>query len=108
MFPQLFQRRSTGKRQEKADVNETLRTLIDARFDRIESKVKAIELEWADVYDKIMLLYDRTRKRIKAAQKAAGEEQPSEQPPVSINPPTRDDVLRAWMETNGERRGIRS
>ena len=105
MFPHLFHKRSTEKRQEKADISETLRTLIDARFDRIEQKVKAIELEWADVYDKIMLLYDRTRKRIKASQKAASEEQPSEQPPVSIPPISRDDVLRAWMETNGERRG---
>ncbi len=99
MFPRLFHKRSTAKRVEKADINETLRTLIDARFDRIEAKVKGIELEWADVYDKIMLLYDRTRKRIKVAQNAAQDEKPPEAVPTPI---TRVDVLTAWRQQNGE------
>lgn len=99
MFPRLFHKRSTAKAVEKADINETLRTLIDARFDRIEAKVKSIELEWADVYDKIMLLYDRTRKRLKVLQKASEGEEPSQPVPV---PQTREDVLSAWRQMNGE------
>ena len=98
MFPQLFHRRSTAKLQEKADVNETLRTLIDARFDRIEAKVKSIELEWADVYDKIMHLYDRTRKRIKAGEKAP-QEQTAPEPVQTM--PTHEDVMAAWRQKNG-------
>lgn len=99
MFPQLFHRRSTAKSKEKDDVQETLRTLIDARFDRLESKVKEIEREWADVYDKIMLLYDRTRKRIAASKKAAGEETTIE--PTQTLPVTREDILRAYIAQNG-------
>jgi len=99
MFPQLFRRQSTGKSKEKNDVTETLRTLIDARFDRLEANQKALEREWADVYDKIMLLYDRTRKRIAASKKAASEETPTEQPPAL--PLTREDILRAYLAQNG-------
>ena len=41
-----------------------------ARFDRLESELKGIRLEWNDVYDKVSHLYDRTRKRISALKKA--------------------------------------
>jgi len=44
--------------------------LLLARFERLESELKGIRLEWNDVYDKVAHLYDRTRKRIKALQKA--------------------------------------
>lgn len=44
--------------------------LLLARFDRLESEIKGIRLEWADVYDKVQHLFDRTRKRIGALKKA--------------------------------------
>ena len=103
MFPQLFHRQSTKKTKEQEYVSETLRTLIDARFDRLEQNMKAMELEWADVYDKIMLLYDRTRKRIAASKKAAGEETHTEQSPAL--PLTREDILRAYIAQNGRDNG---
>ena len=99
MFPRLFHKRSTELKAEKDDVSETLRTLIDARFDRIEQKQRALEREWSDVYDKIMLLYDRTRKRIAASKKAAEREQPTETIPTP--PLTRDGVLRMHLDQNG-------
>lgn len=98
-FQHLFHKRSTVRAKEKADINETVRTLIDARFDRLEAKMKAIELEWSDVYDKIMLLYDRTRKRIQSAKKASDEEKPIQR---ELTPPrTREDLLRAYDAQNG-------
>jgi len=51
--------------------------LLLARFDRLESELKGIRLEWNDVYDKVAHLYDRTRKRIQALKKA---EDRSEEP----------------------------
>lgn len=99
MFPRLFHRRSTNKSQEEIDVTETFKTLILAKIDRLEQKHHALETEWADVYDKIMLLYDRTRKRIQAAKKAAGEEEPVT--PAPVPQPvvqTRDDLLRLYDE----------
>jgi len=70
MFPQLFHRKSTGSSQEKSAVSRTEMELLLARFDRLESELKGIRLEWNDVYDKVAHLYDRTRKRIKVLQKA--------------------------------------
>ncbi len=99
MFPQLFHKRSTGKSREKDDLRETVRTLIEARFDRLEEKQRSLEREWADCYDKIMLLYDRTRKRIAASKKAAGEETTIE--PTPTPELTRDSILRAYMAQNG-------
>jgi len=99
MFPQLFHRRSTGRSKEKEDIQETVRTLIEARFDRLEEKQRSLEREWADCYDKIMLLYDRTRKRIGVLKKASGEEQPIEA--VQTPPATKDDILRAYIAQNG-------
>jgi len=99
MFPRLFHKQSTAKSPEDTVVTETLRTLIDARFDRLEEKVRSVEREWSDVYDKIMLLYDRTRKRIAASKKAAGEETPIEA--VQTIPLTRDDILRQYERQNG-------
>lgn len=99
MFPRLFHKRSTTQSTEKQDITETVKVLIDARFDRLEQKQKALELEWADVYDKIMLLYDRTRKRIAASKKASGEEQTIE--PVQTLPLTHEDILRTYNAQNG-------
>lgn len=99
MFPRLFHKQSTAKSQEKSEITETVRTLIDARFDRLEEKVRAVEREWADVYDKIMLLYDRTRKRIAASKKAAEAETTIEAPPAL--PTTREDILRLYIAQNG-------
>jgi len=99
MFPNLFRRLSTGQTKENNAVTETVRTLIDARFDRLEEKVRCVEREWADVYDKIMLLYDRTRKRIAAAKKASNDETTIE--PVQTIPLTRDDILRRYEQQNG-------
>ena len=99
MFPRLFHKVSTENPQDKEDISKALRTLIDTRFDRIEAKQREIEREWSDVYDKIMLLYDRTRKRIAASKKAAGDEIVTEAIP---DPPmTREDVLRAFDAQNG-------
>jgi len=99
MFPKLFHKRSTAQSKEKDDFTQTVRTLFDARFDRLEQKQKALELEWADVYDKIMLLYDRTRKRIAASKKASGDEKPIEE--IQSHPLTRDDLLRSYRDQNG-------
>ena len=70
MFPQLFQKKSTESSQEQKGVSRTEMELLLARFDRLESELKGIRLEWNDVYDKVAHLYDRTRKRIQALQKA--------------------------------------
>jgi len=99
MFPRLFHKRSTKEPEEQSVITETVRTLIDARFNLLEEKVRTVEREWADVYDKIMLLYDRTRKRIAASKKAAGEETTIE--PAQTVPLTREDILRRYNEQNG-------
>jgi len=98
-FQHLFHRRSTGKSKEKSEVTETYKTLIDARFDRLESNFALLRTEWADVHEKIMLLYDRNRKRLQAIKKASGEE-PTIVPAPTI-PQTRDDLLRAFDAQNG-------
>jgi len=84
MFPQLFHWKSTESNQENPGVSRTEWELILARFDRLESELKGIRLEWNDVYDKVAHLYDRTRKRIKALQKA---EDRSESPNGDDNTP---------------------
>lgn len=102
MFPRLFHKRSTENTQEKADVTAAFKTLIDARFDRLEQNNQALRTEWADVYDKIMLLYDRTRKRIavqKKLEKADDDTQPD--PATPTLPTTREDLLRAYDARNG-------
>lgn len=99
MFPRLFHRRSTETQEDKEAISKALRTLIDARFDRLEEKQRAIEREWSDVYDKIMLLYDRTRKRIAASKKASEREEPTQ--PIQTPALTRDGVLRMHLEQNG-------
>ena len=99
MFPQLFRRESSKDKAEINDVNETFRTLMDARFDRLEQNFTALRTEWADTYDKIMHLYDRSRKRIKAAEVPSSEEKTI----VPVPTPTeqREMVLRAFQEING-------
>lgn len=98
-FPHLFHKRSTAKTREKDDVAETFRTLIDARFDRLESNFRLLKQEWEDAYEKLSLLYDRSRKRLQAIQKASGEEKPIVE--VSTPPITREDILRAYNAQNG-------
>lgn len=98
-FPQLFRRRSTDKSREKADVTETFRTLIDSRFDRLESNFRLLKGEWEDAYEKLSLLYDRSRKRLKAIEKASGDEKTIE--PVENPTLTREDILRAYIVQNG-------
>jgi len=98
MFPQLFQRRSRKHSPEKDDANETFRTLMDARFDRLEQNFTALRTEWADTYDKIMHLYDRTRKRVKKAEVAPDEEKPVMPIPESQQ---REMVLQAFTRGNG-------
>ncbi len=99
-FQHLFRRGSTGKSQDKADVTETYKTLIDARFDRLESNFQLLRTEWADVHEKIMLLYDRNRKRLQAIEKASGGKETIEAAPTPTL--TREDILRAYRAQNGE------
>jgi len=99
MIPQLFRRKSRESTQEKDDINETFRTLMDARFDRLEQNFTGLRSEWADVYDKIMHLYDRTRKRVKKA-----EDPPSEEnavTPILSPQDQRELVLQAFRNLNG-------
>jgi len=98
-FQHLFHRRSTGKAREKADVAETFKTLIDARFDRLESNFQLLRREWADANEKLMLLYDRSRKRLQVIQKASQEEVVSE--PTRTPPLTQEEVLQAYLRQNG-------
>ncbi len=98
-FQHLFRRRSTGKQKERLDITETYKTLIDARIDRLESNFQLLRTEWQDSYEKLMLLYDRTRKRIKASEKASGEENV---PEPTQEPQTRESILRQYRSSNGE------
>lgn len=82
MFPQLFHKSSTDSKPENSGVSRTEFELHLARFDRLESELKGIRLEWNDVYDKVAHLYDRTRKRIQALKKA---EDRSEEPIADSN-----------------------
>lgn len=101
-FQHLFHRLSTGKSKEKEVVTETFKTLIDARFDRLESNFQLLRNEWADSHEKLMLLYDRTRKRIKAAKDAGEQEEPVRE---GVPLQTRDDVLHEWKSRNGMTNG---
>jgi len=99
MFPQLFQRKSSKDKAEKTDATKTFESLMSARFDRLEQNFTALRTEWADTYDKIMHLYDRSRKRIKAAEVAPSEEKTI----VPALTPTeqREMVLAAFQQHNG-------
>jgi len=98
-FQHLFHRRSTTKRKEKSDVNETYKTLIDSRMDRMESNFQLLRSEWNDTYEKISLLYDRNRKRLQAIDKASSKEiAPEAEQPIQV---TRESVLRAYIGQNG-------
>jgi len=98
-FPYLFHRRSTAKSREKDDVAETFKTLIDARFDRLESEFQNIRREWADANEKLMLLYDRSRKRLQVIQKASDAKETIE--PAVAPPLTQDQVLATYLRQNG-------
>jgi len=98
-FQHLFHKRSTGRAREKDDVAETFKTLIGARFDRLESNFQLLRREWADANEKLMLLYDRSRKRLQAIQKASDgkvDTEPNRTPPL-----TQDQVLSAYLRQNG-------
>jgi len=98
-FQDLFHRQSTATTKEKADVTETYKTLIDSRIDRLESNFALLKAEWNDTYEKISLLYDRNRKRLKAIEKASDKEEPIVTAPSP--PRTREDLLRAYDAQNG-------
>jgi len=98
-FQHIFHRRSENKAREKADVTETFKTLIDARFDRLESNFALLKAEWHDTHEKLTLLYDRNRKRLQAIQKASHDDPPTE--PAPTPPLTQDDVLQAYLRRNG-------
>jgi len=98
-FQHLFHRRSTGRAREKDDIAETFRTLIETRFDRLESNFALLRTEWHDTHEKLTLLYDRNRKRLQTIQKASHEETPSD--PAPDPPLSRDDVLQAYLRRNG-------
>jgi len=102
MFPQLFHKRSTGQSKEKDDEFKTFRTLMDARFDRLEQNFTALRTEWADVYDKIMHLYDRTRKRVKKAEVASDDKEDTSPILTPMSPADqREAILRAFRGING-------
>jgi len=99
----VFQLLSKKRKKEKNDVTETFKTLILAKIDRLEEKHRRIETEWSDVYDKIMLLYDRTRKRIQQQKKQLEDDPestngPDPEPAYSSN----EEVLRAWRSQQGD------
>jgi len=99
----VFQLLSRKKKPDIIDVTETFKTLILAKIDRLEEKHRRIETEWSDVYDKIMLLYDRTRKRIQQ-QKKASEDAPESTNGLDPAPTlqTNDDVLTEWRRQQGD------
>lgn len=80
-------------------MSETFRTLMDARFDRLESNFRLLKQEWEDAYEKLSLLYDRSRKRLQAIKKASEEKEAIV--PARTTPQTRDDLLRAFDAQNG-------
>ena len=98
-FQDIFHKRSRGSAREKADVTETFKTLIDARFDRLESNFALLKAEWRDTHEKLTLLYDRNRKRLQAIQKASHEEVDTEPTPTPRL--TQDEVLQAYLRRNG-------
>lgn len=99
----MFRLLSRKRIEEKNDATETFKTLILAKIDRLEEKHRRIETEWSDVYDKIMLLYDRTRKRIQQ-QKKAVEVAPDVIEKIEPALPLQngDDVLAVWRSQQGE------
>lgn len=98
----MFQLFSRKKKSEIIDVTETFKTLILAKIDRLEEKHRRIETEWSDVYDKIMLLYDRTRKRIQQQKKAAEVVSQSTNEIEAIETlADPEEVLAAWRRQQG-------
>jgi len=98
-FQHLFHKRSTRIKKEKSDVTETYKTLIDSRIDRLEHNFQLLRTEWADSYEKLMLLYDRNRKRLKAMENASLA--PDAPEPVQEVELTRESILRAYLAQNG-------
>ena len=98
-FPYLFHRRSSDNSVEKEDIANTFRTLIEARFDRMESDFTNLRREWADANEKLMLLYDRSRKRLQAIQKASDAQDAPEA--AQASPLTQSEVLQTYLRQNG-------
>ena len=94
MFPHLFPQWSSKSKQETTDVTETVRTLIDARIDRLEQNFDSLRLEQKDMLDKVLHLYDRTRKRVKKAEDPPEEEKHTE--PILSPTEQREAVLRSF------------
>jgi len=103
MFPLFFRKPSTENPQEKSYATKTFETLMQARFDRLEHNFTALRTEWAETYDKIMHLYDRTRKRVKKTEVEASSDQPVM--PIPSPQEQREMVLRAFNELNGRNNG---
>jgi len=103
MFPWSFHKRSTGQAEEKSEATATREVLTQARFDRIEGQLAILRTEWEETYDKIMHLYDRTRKRIQVLQKLQDAENTvtdeSTPSPVQLN--DRQAILVAYDHQNG-------
>lgn len=82
-------------------MSTTVKTLIEARIDRLESNFALLRLEWNESMDKMALLYDRTRKRIKVEEKARDAQNVSDPTPDPEIPQSRDDILNKWKRDNG-------
>ena len=95
-FPRWFQKNSTENSQDNCGISRAEWELNLARFDRLESELKGIRLEWNDVYDKVAHLYDRTRKRIQALKKAearSDEQNGDLRDPEHTVPQTHADIM---------------
>lgn len=100
-FPQLFNRRSTGKKDHSGCVPRAEFEALEAKCDRVESQMLLIKTEWNDVYDKVSHLYDRTRKRIKAlksAEERAEAPNPAPNGPEPSSPKTHAEILKYARE----------
>lgn len=92
----LFHRKSKG---DPPDLRAVQTTLLEARIDRIESDLRNIRAEWAEVYEKIMHLYDRIRKRDKRDKVAPEVVQTN--PRAQIPFVRGSDVLKHYREIHG-------
>ena len=102
MFPHLFPQRSRKNKQETIDVTETVRTLIEARIDRLEQNFDSLRLEQKDMLDKVLHLYDRVRKRVKKSEVAPEEQKPTQPIPEPISlTERRERILDTFIRQNG-------
>lgn len=92
----LFHRRSKGIPK---GMDRVEKTLLEARMDRIESDLRNIRSEWAELYEKIMHLYDRIRKREKVVQVVADSPAGDSKSKPSFE--TGADVLKHYRSVYG-------